>query len=91
MTFRREIHNDIGFLSAKERVDRLAVAYIAVREAKTRCVRKIEQGFIVSRIRQRIDAKNLRVLVRLHHIVDKIAADKTGTASHKILHASSSP
>ena len=91
MTFRREIHNDIRFLGAKERVDRLAVADIAVDKMKARNFCKVAQRFIVARIRQRIDAKNLRVLVRLHHIVDEIAADKAGTAGHKILHASSSP
>ena len=91
MTFRREIDDHIGLLLAEDRVDGLAVADAAARKVKARIIRNIEQGLIVARIRQRINAEDLRLRMRFHHVMDEVAADKTGTAGHKILQGYSSP
>ena len=88
MAFCRKIHHDIRLFFPEQLCHLLTVGNIPLDKPEVRIFQGRKQGLIISRIGQCIIADDFIIRSLFQHIVDEIAADKSGAAGYYYIHVS---
>ncbi|MNC23714.1 hypothetical protein D3C75_717480 [compost metagenome] len=83
MTFRSEMHHIIEFLLFKKSKDCLPVRNICLHETIVPLIPDLSMLGQITGVSQQIQVNYIVIGIVINHVMDKIPADKTGTAGNQ--------
>ena len=86
MAFRREVDDYIELLILEQLVNELAVCDIALYELEMLIFHCLVEGLEIAGISQKVEADDIIIRMLAEHMIDKVAADKTGASRNENLH-----
>ena len=86
MAFRREVDDYIELLILEQLVNKLAVCDIALYELEMLVFHRLVEGLEIAGISQKVEADDVIIRMLAEHMIDKVAADKTGASRNENLH-----
>ena len=86
MAFRREVDDYIELLILEQLVNKLAVCDIALYELEMLVFHRFVEGLEIAGISQKVEADDIIIRMLAEHMIDKVAADKTGASRNENLH-----
>ena len=86
MAFRREVDDYIELLILEQFVNKLAVCDVALYELEMLVFHRLVEGLEIAGISQKVEADDIIIRMLAEHMIDKVAADKTGASRNENLH-----
>ena len=86
MALRREVDDYIELLILEQLVNKLAVCDIAFYELEMLVFHRLVEGLEIAGISQKVEADDIIIRMLAEHMIDKVAADKTGASRNENLH-----